>query len=79
MYVLDNNRLYQEMKKSEYKDLILTNIFFHAIFKNATIMNEEFIIKTISLLCRRIDDLENDLYRKKCNYEDMESRTPFIL
>jgi len=56
---MNNEKLIQEIKKPQYKDLKLTNIYFNAIYNNIINNNtdEEIIIKLIANLCENIEEL----------------------
>lgn len=60
---MDNEKLIQEIKKPQYRDLRLTNIYFNAVYQNIinNETNEEIIVKLIASLCENIEELMNDI------------------
>jgi hypothetical protein len=56
---MNNEKLIEEIKKPQYKDLRLTNIYFNAIYNNIihNETNEEILVNLISMLCKNIDDV----------------------
>jgi hypothetical protein len=64
---MNNEKLIEEIKKPQYKDLKLTNVYFNAIYNNITNneTNEEIIIKLIAMLCGNIQDVSNKLRKQK--------------